>query len=213
VPNRVVATLTRALKKRQFASSGDYWEKRYAAGGDSGAGSYGESATSKAEVVNGLVAELGVTSVVEFGCGDGNQLTLAEYPQYLGLDVAKSAVERCETLFAGDATKAFEWYQPEHYDPRPRADMALSLEVLFHLVEDEVFATYLRHLFAAGERYVLIMSSDEEGPAKGAHVRRRAFTPWIERNIEGWRLDRHVPNPKRDGRGGTRSDYYLYTRT
>ena len=90
-----------------FRDSASYWESRYAHGLNSGDGSYGELAKFKAEVLNSLVAEHGITSVIEFESGDGNQLELAEYPRYSGFDVSPSAVEACRARFSGDATKDF----------------------------------------------------------------------------------------------------------
>jgi hypothetical protein len=37
------------------------------------------------------VAERRIRSVIEFGCGDGNQLGLMRYPSYLGLDIEPCA--------------------------------------------------------------------------------------------------------------------------
>jgi len=54
--------------------SGSYWEDRYATGDDSGLGSYDELARYKAQIINEFVREKQVDSVVDFGCGDGNQL-------------------------------------------------------------------------------------------------------------------------------------------
>ena len=90
-----------------FAGSKSYWESRYASGGDSGVGSYSRFAEFKAEVLNSFVAEHALQSVIEFGCGDGNQLGLAKYPKYLGLDVSDTAVAQCRKLFAADRTKTF----------------------------------------------------------------------------------------------------------
>jgi hypothetical protein len=45
-------------------------------------GSYGKFAAFKAEVLNAFVQEMRVDTVIEFGCGDGNQLTLARYPLF-----------------------------------------------------------------------------------------------------------------------------------
>ncbi len=56
-----------------FPGSQDYWVKRYAKGGNSGPGSYSELAKFKASVLNAFVREHGIQSVIEFGCGDGNQ--------------------------------------------------------------------------------------------------------------------------------------------
>ena len=59
-------------------STSDYWEARYAAGGNSGKGSGGVFAEFKAEIVNTFVREHDIASVIDFGCGDGAQLALAE---------------------------------------------------------------------------------------------------------------------------------------
>ena len=79
----------------RFPGSGTYWETRYSGGGNSGAGSYGQLAEFKAEVINDFVISKGISSIIEFGCGDGNQLLLARYPRYTGLDVSKVALARC----------------------------------------------------------------------------------------------------------------------
>ncbi len=49
-------------------------------------------------------------AVIELGCGDGNQLPLAAYPQYIGLDVSKTAIELCKIRFACDPGKSFFLY-------------------------------------------------------------------------------------------------------
>src|SRR5262245_34936259 len=72
-----------------------YWDRRYAAGGTSGDGSYGHLAAFKARVLSTFVAENAITSCIEFGCGDGNQLGLIPWPRYIGLDVSVAAVTRC----------------------------------------------------------------------------------------------------------------------
>jgi SAM-dependent methyltransferase len=82
-----------------FPGSKRYWENRYCQGGNSGAGSYGELAEFKAETLNKFVAENNIHSVIEFGCGDGNQLMLANYPYYTCVDVSPKAIEICRELF------------------------------------------------------------------------------------------------------------------
>ena len=56
-----------------FPGSDRYWETRYASGRNSGVGSYGGFAEFKAETINSFVSSCNVTSVIEFGCGDGNR--------------------------------------------------------------------------------------------------------------------------------------------
>jgi hypothetical protein len=182
----------------RFRGSQSYWEDRYAAGGTSGAGSYGQQARYKADFINNFVRENAVSSVVEFGCGDGNQLALAEYPRYLGIDVASSAVERCIRSFRQDGTKSFMAYDARVFADRARfvrAELALSLDVLFHLVEDATFEAYLRALFNAADRFVIIYARDQEAHDPGRHVRWRRFRPWVDTNIVGWEFLRLEPAP------------------
>jgi len=210
--SRLVYRLFRYARYRWRGSSKDYWEARYAAGDDSGDGSYGKLAEFKARTLNDFVAEFKLQSVVEFGCGDGNQLKLAEYPQYLGLDVSPTAVARCRRLFSDDPSRTFSLlddYQGE------RADLALSLDVLYHLVEDEVFADYLRRLFASAASHVCIYSSNYNDPPKvESHVRHRKFTSYVEEHFPTWRLLRSVPNayPLDLDPKGSFADFYFYER-
>ena len=85
-----------------FQGSSTYWEKRYQQGGTSGSGSIGRLAAFKAEILNDYVERMGVGSVIEFGCGDGEQLALARYPRYVGIDVAEGSIAACRQLFKGD---------------------------------------------------------------------------------------------------------------
>ncbi|HEX5402998.1 MAG TPA: class I SAM-dependent methyltransferase [Pseudonocardiaceae bacterium] len=186
------------LRQRLFKGSAEYWEDRYAKGGTSGSGSYGRLAEWKAEIVNAWVAELGVTSVVDLGCGDGNQLSLANYPRYLGLDRSATAVKTCIGKFSGDATKSFLRYDPETLaDPAGwlRADLALSLEVIFHLVEDEVFEDYMTRLFNSADRYIIVCSNDTADDERAPHERHRDFTKWIAQHRPDWTLDKRVDPP------------------
>lgn len=213
--DRVAALLRR--RSAAFPGSAQYWEQRYRHGGNSGSGSYGEYAAAKAAVVNEIVAAHAVRSVIEFGCGDGNQLQYLNVERYLGLDVAASAVDRCVQLFSEDESKSFLWYDPARFSDRAhflQADLALSQEVIFHLVEDEVFEGYLQHLFSAAGRLVLICSSDIDWYA-GAHERHRNWTPWVEQNLPEWRLidQRPSPFPYDPATGqGLMSGFYLYSR-
>jgi SAM-dependent methyltransferase len=191
---RVVA-LRRRLGELRFGNSSRYWEERYARGGNSGAGSYGRLALFKAEFLNDFVQRRAVQSVVELGCGDGHQLSLARYPSYLGFDVAPTAIELCAKRFAGDTSKRFVLHDSQR-EPAPVrvAELALSLDVIYHLVEDEVFDAYMRHLFAAATRYVIIYASNEEAPSPAPHVRHRRFTDWVKLHEPAWQVESHTPN-------------------
>lgn len=80
----------------------------------------------------------------------------------------------CRSLFAQDPTKSFL-----HSDAVPEdlaAELSLSLDAIYYLVEDPVFESYMNCLFGSAQRFVIIYSSnvDQEWPA--SHVRHREFT-------------------------------------
>jgi SAM-dependent methyltransferase len=182
-----------AQSKLKFPGSAQYWERRYANGGTSGQGSYSEFAEFKADFLNRFVAEHEIRSVVELGCGDGNQLSLAKYPQYVGIDISPTAVNRCSERFRNDSSKSFFLAGS---DFRFRADLSLSLDVIYHLVEDEVFVRYMADLFAAATRYVIIYSSDQmQNRQRDLHVRHRPVSDYVANHFPDWRLEYRANNP------------------
>ncbi len=194
---RLAHLLRQAILLPTFGSSKTYWERRYRLGGGSGEGSLGPLAEFKAEILNAFVREHSVTSVIEFGCGDGRQLRLAEYPLYLGQDVSMAAVKKCREAYRDDATKSFLWYDPAdtpNIAAFLNADLTLSLDVVYHLVEDRVYERYLSDLFAASRRFVIVYSSNIDRAGNLPHVKHREFTVDVERLISGFRLARTIEN-------------------
>jgi SAM-dependent methyltransferase len=176
-----------------FQGSASYWEQRYQQGGTSGAGSFGRLAQFKAETLNRFVAKMGIQSVIEFGCGDGTQLALARYPRYVGIDVAEGSISTCRQRFIADRTKEFYLATRMPAD-LGRFDLVLSLDVIYHLVEDKVFDAYMRSLFANAGRFVVVYSSNKAEPGDAPHVRHRLFTHWIELHMPQWQKTGYLPN-------------------
>jgi SAM-dependent methyltransferase len=189
----VLGPLLAQIRHTPFTTSSSYWETRYKKGHTSGSGSYGRLAMFKAEFLNRFVLENGVESVIDFGCGDGAQLKLSQYPRYTGVDVSVTSVDICRGLFIQDPTKKF--VVASEFTPDLTADLAISLDVIYHLVEDEVFEAYMRRLFGAGRRFVIVYSSDRDESSPADHVRQRKFTAWVGENISGWMQVSHTPNP------------------
>lgn len=211
----VLRSIVRLFSKKpsfEFKNSNDYWITRYKSGGNSGPGSYNELAKYKADVLNSFVEKQNLESVIEFGSGDGNQLKLAKYPNYLGFDISEKAIEYCKQLFISDPTKSFKLvseYQNE------KAELAISLDVIYHLIEDEVFEDYMSRLFKSSSQFVIIYSSNSVDQQENtlAHVRHRKFTNWITENKPNWKLVKHIPNKlKFEGNATTGSfaDFYIY---
>ena len=161
-----------------------------------------------------------IDSVIEFGCGDGNQLALFRIPKYIGLDVSKKSIELCSNLFSKDKNKSFFLYDPQYFIDNLslfKADLTLSLDVIYHLVEDEVFAKYMKDLFSTSKKYVIIYSSDTDknNSLQSQHVRHRNFTNRINQNLSEWKLIKKLENkfPKKTNEiNESFADFYIYAK-
>lgn len=152
-----------------------YWDERYRAGGDSGDGSKGVEGAQKAAYISQVIAEHDVQSVVDWGCGDGTLLAQIELgtADYVGLDLSPTAIIKC--------LERFPQQQFARVDPQALAsiaaegDLALSISVIWHLVDDDEYEDYLAQLFGNFARLVLVYCSNVEQQCQAPHMRHRAF--------------------------------------
>jgi SAM-dependent methyltransferase len=195
-----------------FPGSKDYWEQRYQSGGNSGAGSYNKLAEFKAEFLNEFVATNNVETIIEYGCGDGNQLKLAKYPRYLGVDVSGTSIAWCKKTYSADNTKEFKLLRECNEET---AQLTMSLDVVYHLVEDVVFHDYMERLFSSSTRFVIVYSSNTESqrPNQPPHVRHRKFTDWVELKQPKWKLIQTISNKypyRAEDNSGSFADFYIF---
>lgn len=176
-------------------SSTSYWEDRYANNGSSGDGSYGKLAQYKADFINRCISNYEIENIVELGCGDGNQLGLLEVKKYLGMDVSPSVINRCRKSYENDDAKSFMFYQPNCFENKGalRFDMSLSLDVIYHLVERDVYKKYLLDLFSLSP-LVLIYSTDFNKNEE-AHVCHRRFSEDVRHMFPAYELIDEESNP------------------
>lgn len=189
---------TKIFSKKKEINSAKYWEERYQQGGTSGVGSYNELALFKADFLNDFVERNTIKSVIEFGCGDGNQLSLAKYAAYIGLDVSPTVLKKVIDDFQNDQSKSFFLYNPTCFFDNSNvfsSDLTLSLDVIYHLVEDEMYQKYMHHLFSCSKQYTVIYSTNtDDNTGTSDHVRHRHFTHWVSRNMAGWILSEELDN-------------------
>ncbi len=199
-------------------NSKKYWDRRYARGGDSGEGSKGQLALFKAEFLNRFVDDHQLINIVELGCGDGKQLLLANYPNYDGFDISFEAIQACLKMFKGDKTKRFELLsnKNELSEKHGHWDLALSLDVIYHLIEQTDFEHYLRTLFSLSNKYVIIYAPDQEPSFPTAlHVRYRKFSEVIAKQYPEWKLIQRIPNKYSNQTTGavSHSEFFIYRRS
>ena len=216
--NKYINKLVRKFKRRFLDSNSKYWDSRYESGGDSGMGSFGKLAEYKANFLNRFVEKNVINSIVEIGCGDGNQLKLYRFPAYLGLDISPTAISKCKAAFSGDKFKKFVEFQSKLgfcAKHRIKGDLALSIDVIFHLIIDEHYYTYLDELFSCSNQWVIIYSSNSDDAPPASHVRHRIFVDDIYKRFPGWQLHVTEQNPypfKGNSETGSFADFFVFKR-
>jgi 2-polyprenyl-3-methyl-5-hydroxy-6-metoxy-1,4-benzoquinol methylase len=128
---------------------------------------------------------------VELGCGDGNQLDIGKYPKYLGLDVSNTAVVKTRERFRD--MKQYRFAQINIYDDLKSEfgmfDVAMSLDVLMHLVEIEVYITHLLKLFSLAKKYVIVFAPNHDEPrARRNKLLYRKFTRYVAAAFPQWEI-------------------------
>jgi SAM-dependent methyltransferase len=159
-----------------------FWNDEYLKSKTSGPGSYGVLAEFKAEVINAFLANREISSVIEFGCGDGNQLAMIKYPRYLGFDVSRASIDLCSNKFKNDPSKSFMCYDPSSFiNPSLflKADLVVCLDVLYHIIDKEEFLLTLNSIFSCALKYVILYTtidlykSENYHYIKGSHGKHR----------------------------------------
>lgn len=181
----------------------EYWERRYRNGRTSGAGSEGDAAEAKAAYVRNLLERERVDSIIDWGVGDGTVLKMTDTRiPYLGIDVSRTIIGRIKVAFTNQPEKRF--LLASEYTGR-QADLAMSLDVIFHQVDDADYEQHLGLLFGSAQRFVLIHSSNHDGGRTAEHVHWRRFTPDVMAWHPQWYLEDAPDDPEAVG-------FYLYRR-
>jgi hypothetical protein len=70
-----------------------------------------------------------------------------------------------------------------------KADLCMSLDVTYHIIEDEYFELYMKNLFELSNRYVLIYSiNSNDNKNSQPHVKHRQFLDWISKNKPNFKI-------------------------
>jgi hypothetical protein len=177
-------------------NSKEYWENRYKFGDDSGIGSKGIIAQYKAMIINDFIKENNIQTVCELGCGDV-QFMLYDVPEFTGYDVSNFVIERNKRLYKHKFTTLI--------NELTSYDLTMSLDVILHLIEDDVYYQYMKDLFRLSKKFVIIYSPDRNEIFSGIHNKFRKFTPDVPENF---RLLKMIDNPHKGNE--TQADFYFY---
>lgn len=155
-----------------------YWENRYMAGPKFG-NNYGRDVQIKAGFINKFIEKKGIKRVFDYGCGDGRQSQYIKVKEYVGVDVSETALRRCRKL---NPDKTF--YKDTNFLKDFKPDLCLSLWVISHLIEDNIYKEYMKNLFSS-QRFVWIHSLNQDKTYLALHQKDRNFTKDIGKQ---WRL-------------------------
>ncbi len=189
------ALLKKIVKKNLGFNYKDYWEDRYSVGGTSGAGSYGILAEYKANVVNEYLEQWNINSVIEFGCGDGNQLKFMNYPKYLGLDIANSAIDKCGSIFKDDMNKSFLLYHPRHFLNKGFfcADLVVCMDVLYHITDEKDLLKTLQDIFSCSSRHVILYTNIVELKTEpNSHIKCWDTLQYLKKGFPNFKIEEIV---------------------
>ena len=169
------------------------WNERYSTGGNSGSGSYGVLCEYKSEFINKFVNENNISNIIEFGCGDGNQMQFFNVDKYIGIDISEYVINICKEKYKHLENNFFLTYD-EYYKDSNKYDLSISLDVIYHLVEDVVYEKYMNDLFNSTDKFVIIYSTNWIERYNDSHVYHRKFIEYIDMNLKNAKLIHHEPN-------------------
>ncbi len=134
-----------------------FWDDRYRSFPQlgSGPGSRGYAASCKNRLVKAVIKQVGISSVVDIGCGDLCWLDreVLESCSYVGLDISAVAIERAKALYPA---LQFSVYDVTTQPLNIRGDLVVSFDVLIHQIEPHLFRLALGNILAAIGRIGLV---------------------------------------------------------
>lgn len=146
----------------------NYWNNRYASGGNSGYGSYDEQLYKKLKWLSGL----DVKTITEIGCGDFNfgKHLLGIYPEakYTGQDISDVIIEQNKIKYPQ--------YKFTTNGPLLTGDLLLCIDVLYHVLDDKEYEQLLSDLKEGWTKYLAITAYETPQNTAG-HLKVRIFDP------------------------------------
>lgn len=177
-------------------NSKEYWESRYKSGGNSGAGSQGVIAQYKAKIINDFVKNNNIQTVCELGCGDW-LFSLYDVPEFVGYDVSEFVIERNKKTYKHKFTTSMA--ELTSYD------LTISMDVILHLIEEDVYQQYMKDLFRLSNKYVIVYSTNWDEILGGIHNKFRKFLPDVPQNFQ---LIEFIENPHKGIL--TQADFFIF---
>jgi hypothetical protein len=121
--------------------------------------------------------------------------------------VSSTVIDKCKELLP-----QYDFYTTNNIPENLISDLVTSLDVIYHLVEDDVYDAYMKQLTAFNSKYILVYGTNFDKNDYSEHVRARKFTDHSA--FDDYELIYNKPNPllkDHDGQG-TFGDWFLFKR-
>lgn len=134
----------------------EYWENIYASGGNSGAGSRGKLKDWKWSQITESIGD--TSNIVDIGCGDMKFIGGHEPINYVGIDISKTIIDVNKLVYPN---YIFYNINADQYIPQLRAPVVLCMDLLFHIIDDDIYYKILDNIIKYSSKYIVIYSWDK----------------------------------------------------
>jgi SAM-dependent methyltransferase len=135
----------------------NYWDERYRKGQNSGKGSYGANAEFKAAHIHRVVKEYNCKSIADFGCGDGNQLSMFPNISYTGFDISPTIIEQNKVKFPDKNFEVMDMKNTSKYNDI--ADLSICFDCLFHITQTKDWVILIDAVCNAAKNVIVITTN------------------------------------------------------
>lgn len=128
----------------------EYWDTRYKRGDSSGFGSVGKLREFKWDIINKYAGN--VNEVIDVGCGDLSFWEGRNCSKYSGIDISPTIIDRNKKI-----RKNWKFIcSPADVKIDISSNIVLCLDVLFHIMDDDIYLKILNNLMSYSNNLVFI---------------------------------------------------------
>lgn len=143
-----------------------FWNERYATNMalGSGIGSRGDVAEQKRDILQQVIDEHAITSILDVGCGDIEIVRKLRFSgEYTGIDLAEVVLSRNAKLMPRWHFAHGDFVSLAEAEPL-RADMVVCMDVLIHQHDPDYYARFVQNLVHATRTIGVVAAYDAPPP-------------------------------------------------
>lgn len=192
----------------RFKSSKDYWEKWHKKNLKLQDFEINSQLENKIKYLNSWIDQYNIDSIIDFGCGTSPYIENLKCKNYLGVDVSETAIKVCQNKFKNDPSKRFNLMNKRIEE---KSIMTVSLDVVYYLVEDNVFNQYMLNLFNSSNRFVIIYSTNYNHYNELIpYIKHRQITDWVKKHKKEFAMINHIKKADEGAFSEHSTELFLY---